>query len=142
MTRREWLEKFIELADSGAPTVEYRRHCRVKAQHLPRHVRKLDQYRAELAKLVAQDEPEEVHYAIHSVAFKNKDTDEEPPVNSIDFIPYVEVEDDLVMLDSFNGLTKTDLGDSHVEDIEGAGEGIEGHSELLDRDDIGESGTD
>jgi hypothetical protein len=54
-TRREWLEKFVELCDSGAKTVEFRRHCRIKAQHLPRHVRKLAQYRAELAPLMAEE---------------------------------------------------------------------------------------
>ena len=57
-TRKEWLEKFVELCDSGAKTLDFRRHCRVKAQHLPRHVRKLAEYRAELASLQAVEDEE------------------------------------------------------------------------------------
>jgi hypothetical protein len=56
---REWLEKFINLCDTGASTLEFRRHCRVKAQHLPRHVRKLDLYRAKLAAFQAADAEKE-----------------------------------------------------------------------------------
>lgn len=56
MTRKEWLEKFIELCESGAKTLDFRRHCRVKAQHLPRHTRRLAEYRAELAALQAVED--------------------------------------------------------------------------------------
>lgn len=52
MDRKTWLLKFIELADSNAKTLEYRRHCRIIAQHLPRHIAKLPEYRAELEKLL------------------------------------------------------------------------------------------
>ena len=56
MTRKEFLEKFVELCDSGAKTMDFRRYCRIKAQHLPRHVRKLAEYRSELAALNAVDD--------------------------------------------------------------------------------------
>lgn len=59
MDRREWLEAFIELCESGAKTLEFRRRCRIKAQHLPRYVRLLPQYRAELEKLKADDAAKE-----------------------------------------------------------------------------------
>ena len=55
MTRKEWLENFIRLADTGASTLEYRRHCRIKAQHLPRHIAQLPSFRAELERLVAEE---------------------------------------------------------------------------------------
>ena len=56
MTRKEWLEKFVELVESGAKTTEYRRYCRVKAQHLPRHLRRLGEYREELVVLKAEED--------------------------------------------------------------------------------------
>jgi hypothetical protein len=141
MTRREWLEKFIELADSGAPTVEYRRHCRVKAQHLPRHVRKLDQYRAELAKLVEDETPgvpKKIHYAIHSVAFKESD---EVPEGATPVTPEFEQTDAVILLGSTQSL---DLGPGvdDDEDIERTGEELEGDSELFDWDSAGEYGAD
>jgi len=55
MTRKEWLEKFIELVETGASTLDFRRHCRVKAQHLPRNMRQLDEFRAELFVLQAKE---------------------------------------------------------------------------------------
>lgn len=58
MNRKEWLEKFIGLVDSGAPTLDFRRYCRVKAQHLPRHMRKLDEFRSELLALQATEDLE------------------------------------------------------------------------------------
>jgi len=60
LSRREWLEKFIELADSGAPTLDYRRYLRIKAQHLPRYIGGLASCRVELAALVEQDKQAEV----------------------------------------------------------------------------------
>ena len=61
MIRKEWLEKFIELCSTGANTLDFRRHCRIKAQHLPRHTRRLGEYRLELAKLQAiEDEKKRV----------------------------------------------------------------------------------
>lgn len=63
MTRKEWLQKFVELCDAGANTLEFRRHCRVKAQHLPRHIRKLGQYRAELSALLEKEREQQVKEA-------------------------------------------------------------------------------
>lgn len=56
MTRKEWLETFIRLCDTGAKILDFRRYCRVKAQHLPRHTKKLQQYRTELARLQAKED--------------------------------------------------------------------------------------
>ena len=56
MTRKEWLEKFIELCATGASSLDFRRYCRVKAQHLPRHIKKLPAFRHELAILQAQED--------------------------------------------------------------------------------------
>lgn len=56
MTRKEWLEKFIELVETGASTLNFRRHCRIKAQHLPRHMRQLDAFRSELLILQAKED--------------------------------------------------------------------------------------
>lgn len=58
MTRKEWLEKFFELADSGAKTIAYRRHLRIKPQHIRRHVVAMPSYRAELAALVEEERKE------------------------------------------------------------------------------------
>lgn len=56
MTRKEWLQKFIELIDTDAPTLEYRRHFRIKAQHLPLYIKNTDAYREELACLIREEE--------------------------------------------------------------------------------------
>lgn len=56
MTRKEWLEAFLRCVDTGASTLDFRRYCRVKAQHLPRHMSKTQSYRDELARLNAEEE--------------------------------------------------------------------------------------
>ena len=71
MTRREWLEKFIGLCDSNAPTLDFRRHCRVKAQHLPRHIRVLDKYRRELAALQAIEDEQKRQDGIREARLKS-----------------------------------------------------------------------
>jgi len=48
MTRKEWLETFINLADGGAKCVEYRRKLRIKAQNLPTYIKSLGGFRREL----------------------------------------------------------------------------------------------
>lgn len=55
MTRKEWLEKFLELADSGAPTVAYRKHLRIMLNDLPPHIKNIGKYRKELAELREQE---------------------------------------------------------------------------------------
>ncbi len=70
MTRKEWLEKFMELCRSDASTLDFRRYCRVKAQHLPRHIRKLGDYRNELAKLQAVEDEENRQAAIKEARLK------------------------------------------------------------------------
>jgi hypothetical protein len=51
MERKEWLENFIRCVDTGASTLDFRRYCRVKAQHLPRYMAQLQSFRDELARL-------------------------------------------------------------------------------------------
>lgn len=49
MTRKEWLETFLKLADNDAPCVDYRKKLRiVNAKDLSHHIRKLTDYRHEL----------------------------------------------------------------------------------------------
>ena len=55
MKRKEWLENFIRCVDTGASTLDFRRYCRVKAQHLPRHMAQLQSFRDELARLVESE---------------------------------------------------------------------------------------
>lgn len=55
MDRKEWLEAFLRCVDTGASTLDFRRYCRVKAQHLPRHMRQVQSYRDELARLLAEE---------------------------------------------------------------------------------------
>lgn len=54
MTRKEWLKAFLKCVDTGASTLDFRRYCRVKAQHLPRHMKQVDAYRDELARLESE----------------------------------------------------------------------------------------
>jgi hypothetical protein len=54
LNRQQWLAKFIELADKGAPAVDYRRILGIGMGGLHRHVAALDSYRKELAELNEQ----------------------------------------------------------------------------------------
>jgi hypothetical protein len=153
MTRQEWLEKFIELADGNAPTPDYRRYCRIKAQQLPRHVRRLAEYRTELKTLQAAEKAAEdadaihsPHYAIHSVAFKEPEA--ECPIKTIEVKDYIEVEagfkvtDELITAlgelpkppaDEYD-MTGTDLGSEDgedTEDTEGTSEEVESRPDDL-----------
>ena len=55
-TRKEWLETFINLADGGASSLEYRRKLGILAQHLPPHVKSLTAYRNELGEIKQSEE--------------------------------------------------------------------------------------
>ena len=59
MTRKQWLELFISLADSGAPALDYRKRLRLKTNVLGGHIANLGKYREELAALVAKEEEDE-----------------------------------------------------------------------------------
>jgi len=76
MTRKEWLEKFVELCESGAKTLDFRRYCRIKAQHLPRHVIRLAEYRAELEKLNVVQAVEDAKLAELAEAERLKDEED------------------------------------------------------------------
>ena len=70
MTRREWLAKFIGLCDTDASTLDFRRYCRVKAQHLPRHIKRLLEYRKEFAVLQAVEDEENRKQAVKESRLK------------------------------------------------------------------------
>jgi len=55
MTRKEWLETFLTLADRNAPAMQYRRKLGIRAQKLPTFVRQIGSFRKELEKLHAED---------------------------------------------------------------------------------------
>lgn len=55
MEKRKWLETFIELADSGAPAIEYRKRLRIKVPQLKKHVNKLGEYRKELNDILEEE---------------------------------------------------------------------------------------
>jgi len=56
MNRKQWLETFIELADSGAPALQYRRKLGLKTNVLGTHVKQLGLYRDELNNICEQEE--------------------------------------------------------------------------------------
>lgn len=125
MTRQEWLEKFINLCESNAPTNDYRRHCRIKAQHLPRHVRRLAEYRAELAGLQALTGMNEAVKAFNEQVEEAIITLRELPQPPDDL--YGDQDEDDVHISPFEcplgGVTGIDLGESHGEDTERTSEG-------------------
>lgn len=47
----EWLQTFCDLADQNASTLEFRSKLKLRAQNLPSYIRKLPEYRKELAQL-------------------------------------------------------------------------------------------
>ena len=55
MTRKEWLETFLHLADNNAIAMEYRRKLGIRAQKLPTFVKRIPGYRKELAALRAEE---------------------------------------------------------------------------------------
>lgn len=55
MTRKEWLQAFLRLADSGASAVNYRKELRIMNKELAGHVKKLGKYRKELADILEQE---------------------------------------------------------------------------------------
>lgn len=55
MNRKEWLKAFLRCVDIGADANDFRRYCRVKRQHLRRHMAKVQSYRDELARLEATE---------------------------------------------------------------------------------------
>ena len=56
MTRKQWLETFLHLADSGAAAIDYRKRLRLKTNVLGIHIAKLGSYREELAAIIKQEE--------------------------------------------------------------------------------------
>lgn len=59
MTRKQWLEIFIHLADTGAPALEYRKRLRLKTNALRQHINKLGKYRAELNDILQKEKDDE-----------------------------------------------------------------------------------
>jgi hypothetical protein len=119
MTRQEWLEKFINLCETSASTNDFRRHCRIKAQHLPRNVRRLAEYRAELTRLQAFAEVnEQVEEAIITLGELP-----EPPDDL-----YGDQDEDDVHASPFKytlgGAMEIDLGDSYGEDTSTSSEEV------------------
>jgi len=55
MTRKEWLETFLNLADRNASSIEYRQKLGLRAQKLPAFVKNIPGYRKELALLLEED---------------------------------------------------------------------------------------
>lgn len=55
MERKEWLETFMKLVNTGAPTLGYRRELRLFPKQVKVHLAKLPQYREELKKLRSEE---------------------------------------------------------------------------------------
>lgn len=56
MDRKQWLETFLELADKGAPTLEYRKRLRIKVNPLRDHIKNIGSYRKELQDIKDEEE--------------------------------------------------------------------------------------
>lgn len=54
MTRKEWLQKFLDLADQNRPAREFRLKLNIGFNVLSKHVASIPQYRKELADLIAE----------------------------------------------------------------------------------------
>ena len=59
MDRKQWLETFLKLADTGAPVVAYRRHLHLKTNVIKLHVGRISAYRKELADIVAKEKEDD-----------------------------------------------------------------------------------
>lgn len=53
MTRKEWLQKFLDLADQNRPAREFRLKLNLGFNVLSKHVASIPAYRKELADLIA-----------------------------------------------------------------------------------------
>lgn len=118
MDRKEFLENFLRCVDTGASTLDFRRYCRVKAQHLPRHMRQIEAYREELARLKAEEAEEAAIEVIEEVV-----TLGEPEVEPVE------------VTDSFNEEVCDTCGGNHTaEDCSWGGPRTEWEDEDIEDD--------
>lgn len=81
MERQQWLAKFLELVDSDAPAVAYRRYLGITFANLHAHVKRIGEYRKELEELNEAKRVEGLRKLINKKVEKRVDGSKETSSN-------------------------------------------------------------